>query len=201
METWNPYKKISWSVVFAAALIGLGLNFLFNLFLLAIGLTIFVLSPENKVVFSVLSFIGFACIAIIVMFTTGWMAGKTSPPYYTKRIWAIYPGFVTWSLLLVLTIILLMNMIQFVSFHSNFTSKPNLVGIKIINNYPMLTESKNISASTFKPSDIEKETKIITLNATVSFLLFLIGASACSFGAYVGYSKDKLIEAKKILTY
>ena len=120
------------------------------------------------------------------MFGTGWIAGALSPKRVQKNIWGLLVGFLSWCLLLIGMIILLTNMIQYASFHTNFTS--NLVEIKIKNNAPMLTETlahhlKNSPLS----FNIETHKKIIVINALLTFFLFFIGAISSSIGGFWGY--------------
>ena len=62
----------------------------------------------------------------------------------------------------------------------------------------MMTETKE-GTSVQSPLDIniEKTTKIITLNAYVTFILFLLGALSSCLGGYIGYSKSIFIKENK----
>lgn len=173
---------VSWTAILIAALSGLGLNFLLNLLSLAIGISVFATQDNNSISVSLTGIVGFIFVAIISMFTTGWIAGKlTILPNIRKR-WGLLYGFAAWSLSFVMTVVLLMNMIQFTQFHSNFTSK-NLTAIKISNQAPMLTETQN--------SNSETEKRIIALNAYVTFFFFLIGACSSSIGGFLGFNSNK----------
>jgi hypothetical protein len=176
-------KKIwSWTAIFVAALIGVGLTFLLNLLSVAVGLSIFSEQTSDKITVSILGLIGFILVAVLSMFTTGWIAGRLSILPSVHKYWGCLYGFSAWCLSLVATIILLMNMIQFTQFHSNFTSK-NLTAIKITNQIPMLTQSQG--------SNAETDTRIISLNAYVTFSFFLVGALASALGGYLGFRETK----------
>lgn len=179
-----PY--ISWSAIFSGAIIGVGLNFLLNLLSLGLGIASFSVSSTGKTLFSSLGFIWFITSALIAMMTTGWIAGKLTPRVLEHKLWGLFYGFLSWSLLLIFTIILITNFIQYSAFHSNFTS--GLVEIKLTNNAPMLTKT---TSHTIKNSplnfNIETNKKKITINAFFTFLLFFIGASASSIGGFLGY--------------
>lgn len=179
-------KNIFWSAIFSGALAGFAINFLLNLLTLAVGISVFSLNSTGTATFSLLGFVVFSGIAIFTMFTTGWIAGRLSPAVL-KRIWGALIGFIAWSLLLIITIVILTNMIQFIAFHSNFTSNPNMVAIKIANNLPMMTETANGSKLNPLDINIEKTTKVITLNAYVTFTLFFFGAISSCIGGYLGY--------------
>lgn len=119
------------------------------------------------------------------MFSTGWLAGRLSYPTL-KRIWGCFIGFLAWAFLLIITIILITNMIQFAVFHANFTS--SLVAIKITNDAPMLTEIfLEGKAPISVASEVDK--KVIILNALITFIMFGLGAIASCLGGYLGYGR------------
>ncbi|WP_419421030.1 hypothetical protein ACNVED_06965 [Legionella sp. D16C41] len=176
---------INWSAVISAAIAGVGLNFLFNLLALALGIASFTIRASGKIEFSLWGFICFCLAALIAMFSTGWLAGRLSYPSL-KKMWGCFIGFLAWSLLLILTIILITNMIQFVAFHANFTS--SLVAIKITNDAPMLTEIFLNSKAPMSVA-VEADKKVIVLNALITFIMFILGAGASCLGGYLGYSQ------------
>jgi hypothetical protein len=202
MRTNKSICVLSWSALFAGALGGLGLNFLLNLLALAIGLASFSIEESGQTFFSLGGFLAFGFFAVLSMFFTGWIAGILSPRNLKRTAWGLLFGFLSWCILLVGTTILLMNMIQFAAFHSNFTS--NLVAIKIQNNAPMLTETKAHSIQISPLSlNIETKKKVITVNAFLTFLFFFMGAVSSSIGGLIGHrmvrqnkSKEGLICSK-----
>jgi hypothetical protein len=182
--------KFSWSPLFAGAIAGVGLNFLLNLFALSIGLGSFSISASGKTDLFLWGFIGFICSSIIAMFTTGWVAGRLMPYYLKHRFWGVLWGFLAWSILLIFTIILITNFIQYASFHTNFTA--NLVEIKLKNDSPMLTgtlahKSKNSPLS----FNLETYKKVITVNAVLTFILFFVGALSSCIGGFLAYKPPK----------
>lgn len=181
MKVSNTFV-FSWTGVFVGALVGFGLNFLLNLLSLAIGISIFAKQTSDKISISAAGVIIFILIAITSMFMTGWVAGKLSLLSSIRKRWGFLYGFSAWCLCFIMTVILLMNTLQFTQFHSNFTSK-NLTAIRITNQSPMLTETEN--------SNSETDKKIISLNAYVTFIFFLLGAFASSVGGYVGFQENK----------
>ncbi|WED43997.1 hypothetical protein [Legionella cardiaca] len=183
-------KYLSWTAVVSAAIIGIGLNFLFNLLSLALGISSFSIDIQGKTTFSLAGYFCFCISSIISMFFTGWVAGKLTPPQPLKKMWGILYGFLAWSLLLILTVVLLTNFIQFLAFHSNFTA--NLVAIKITNNAPMLTETvADITKNSPLSINIETTKKVLTLNAMLTFILFFLGALASCLGGFIGYKTIK----------
>lgn len=175
-------KVFSWTAVFVAALIGFGLTFLLNLLSLAIGISIFTEQTKDTITFSIIGIICFVLVAIVSMFFTGWIAGKLTRLPYIQKYWGCLYGFTAWCLSFILTIILLMNTLQFTQFHSNFTSK-NLTAIKISSKSPMLTQSEGTNSET--------EKKVIAINAYVAFIFFFIGACSSTVGGYTGFRGTK----------
>lgn len=175
-------KVFSWTAIFVGALTGLGLTFLFNLLSLAIGISLFTQQTNDTFAFSITGIIGFFLVAFISMFVTGWIAGKLTLLSSMRKVWGCLYGFTAWCLTFIMTVILLMNTLQFIQFHSNFTSK-NLTTIKISNQLPTMTQSQG--------SNAETEKKIIGLNAYVTFIFFLVGASSSTLGGYVGFKGNK----------
>lgn len=183
MKIKNPY--VSWSAIFSGAIVGVGLNFLLNLLSLGIGAASFSIQKGGQTVFSLGGFLFFCLSALIAMSTTGWVAGRLTVSELSKW-WGIFFGFLAWSMLLIFTIILITNMIQYSAFHSNFTS--NLVAIKLVHDAPMLTETAAQHMNSYPLSiNIELKQKIIVLNAFLTFILFLIGAFSSCIGGFVGY--------------
>ena len=168
----------SMKAIFAGALTGFGLNFLLNLLSLAIGLSVFVEKSGDQLNFSFTGFIAFFISAIISMFATGWISGRLTYPSYRIKPWGILYGFLAWTLCFILTVILITNMLHFTYFHSSFTSK-ELIAIRITNNMPMIAETKSANA------DLNK--KVISVDAQVTFVLFLLGALSSGIGGYLGY--------------
>ncbi|STX28998.1 Uncharacterised protein [Legionella beliardensis] len=176
---------ITWSAIFSAAIAGVGLNFLLNLLALALGIASFTIRLSGKIEFSLWGLICFCIAAVIAMFSTGWLAGRLSYPTL-NRFWGIFIGFLAWALLLIMTIILITNMIQFTIFHANFTS--SLVAIKITNDAPMLTEIF-LSGKAPLSVTLEEDKKVIVLNALITFIMFCVGALASCIGGYLGYGR------------
>jgi hypothetical protein len=175
-------KVFSWTAVFVGALVGLGLTFLLNLFSLAVGISIFAQQTNDKISISMSGTILFILVAVISTFWTGWVAGRLTVLPSVRKRWGFLYGFCAWCISFIMTVMLLMNTLQFTQFHSNFTSK-NLTTIKITNQIPMLTESQGSNAETDK--------KIISLNAYVTFIFFFIGATSSAIGGYVGFRENK----------
>jgi hypothetical protein len=115
-----PY--MSWSALYAGAITGVGLNFLMNLLVLGLGIATFSVNISGQTNFSGAGFSCFIISALIAMFCTGWVAGKLTPPILEYKAWGLLYGFLSWSLLLIFTIILLLTL--FSMLHSTQISPP-----------------------------------------------------------------------------
>lgn len=187
MRTNNVERMsyVSWTAIFSAAVVGVGVNFLLNLFSLALGISSFSVKAIGQTLFSFIGFSGFLLSAMIAMFITGWLSGRLSPTVLPRR-WGVVYGFLAWSVLLIITIILITNMIQYMAFHTNFTS--NLVSIKLTNNSPMLTETAaHLMQNSPLSFNVETHQKVIVLNAWLTFILFFTGTIASCVGGFIGY--------------
>ncbi|WP_133140856.1 hypothetical protein [Legionella genomosp. 1] len=183
-------NKLNWSALFAGAIGGVGLNFLLNLLALAIGLSSFSIAQDGSTRFSFAGYSLFCFSAFIAMFFTGWLAGKLSSGLLLKKTWGMVHGFLAWCLLLLFTVMLITNLIQYTAFHANFTS--NLVGIKISANSPMVTETQSEHKGVSAIPDTEKAKKILRINSFQTFFLFLTGALASCLGGYLGFVPGNL---------
>lgn len=163
-------NKLDWSALFAGAIGGVGLNFLLNLLALAIGLSSFSIAQEGSTRFSLAGYSLFCFSAFIAMFFTGWLAGKLSSGLLLRKAWGLVHGFLAWCLLLLFTVMLITNLIQYTAFHANFTS--NLAGINISANSPMMTETLSEQKGVSAIPDTEKAKKILRINSFQTFFFF-----------------------------
>lgn len=181
-------NRLLWTAIISGALAGVGLNFLLNLFSLAFALASFSVHSDGNTIFMFWGFLWFIFSAILAMFTTGWIAGKLAPKIFPDA-YGFLIGFLSWSLLLIMTIVLITNMIQYTVFHSNFTS--SLLAIKIVGKMPMLTENvADLQGNSPLSINIEMKNKVIILNAFLTLILFFSGALFAAIGGFLGYRKS-----------
>lgn len=175
-------KHVSWTAIIVGALVGVGLSFLLNLFSIAIGLS-FVTTKEGVAVLAVGGFIGLAIGIIVSMFVAGFSAGYLGRPFCMKRNLGVLYGFTTWSLILILTVLLTASMGRYITSYSDFVTNPTIV---------VETTDKQVT-STGKASSsaaINTETQIIAnrlgMSALFVFALFFISAFSCCLGGHCG---------------
>ena len=183
-------KCISWTAIFSGAFVGVGLSFLLNLLCIGIGLSAFTATQEGSMVLAVSGFIGLVIAAFISMFMGGWVAGYLGRPYCSRRHLGELYGFITWSVALVLTILLAANASKFVSNFNDSVlmhSNTSMVNVTINDAAPLVSQKTRTNPSTgntvtHTTVNAEKATNALGVTAFVTFFLFFIGALASCFG-------------------
>lgn len=106
--TKRPCRYIAWNGVFAGVAVAIGLTFLFNLLTIGLGLTLATRSEAGQ---TALTWGGVAWMVVgsyIVLFIPGWISGRmVSEDCSMSVCCGFLHGFVTWSIYLALSWILL----------------------------------------------------------------------------------------------
>lgn len=179
-------RCISWTAIFTGAIVGIGLSFLFNLFSVAIGLSVFTMS-EGIAGLAVGGLIGLAISAIVAMFLAGMVAGYLGRPYCFRRNLGILYGFTTWCLALILTALLTSYVGRYVVSYSNFIANPTVIVAEVAPAAANEAHANMVST--------ERAANTFGVGAFVVFVLFFIGAVASCFGGHCGMvCKDKEYE-------
>ncbi len=180
-------KYISGRAVLVGALVGIGLSFLLNVFSVAIGLSLVTTTKAGLISLAIGGFIGLLIGVIATMFVAGYTAGYLGRPYCEKRNLGALYGFTTWSVSLILMVLLAMPMSRFVSSYAAAVSNSAVV---IMNDQ---TPSKTISTSTTPggtsiavSADSEKAVNTVGNATLLIFVLFFVGAVSCCFGGHCG---------------
>lgn len=172
-------KCISWSSIIIGAFVAIGLSFLLNLFSTAIGLSIYKVSPEGISKLAVGGMLGFAIGIIAVMFFSGWVAGYFGRSHCNKKHCGALYGFTTWSLALILMIMLAMPFSRFVTNYTNYLS--NTAVTTTISSIP-----NNTNKATTVTIQNEATLGDLSKGTFVLFLMFFLGALASTCGGHVG---------------
>lgn len=179
-------KRISWSAIIVGALVGVGLGFLLNLFSVAIGLSAFRATTEGgAMTLAVGGLVGLAIGTIVSMYLAGWVAGYLGRPYCLKRNLGVLYGFVTWSVALVLTVILTAHLGHYVTTYSNFVSNPNVVTLATTD-MPAQATANNAAQANDVVVVNAQTTNTMGMGAFVIFILFALGAVSSCFGGHYG---------------
>lgn len=202
----HPYlcgiKCISWSAILLSALIGFGLTFLFNMFALSLGLSAFTSGSDGSTTLAIGGFIGLVVVAFVSMFIAGWISGYLGRPYCTKRNLGELYGFGTWSVVLLLSIVLVANVGQLLT-HYNYIVDRNITTISYTNNEaaPIVSEKTKVHADNTSTTHVtvntEKATNAVGQATFIIFFLFFISALASMFGGRCGMSSRRSEMAKE----
>jgi hypothetical protein len=174
-------KCFSWSAVFVGALVGLGLSFLLHLFGMAIGLTAYSTSPEGTKALAIGGFVGILITTIVSMYLAGLVTGYLSRPYCYKRHLATTYGFTTWTVMLIVTVLLTTHIGRFVDVSSNMLTNSHYVEVTDAPSAPVVANSDNATTV-----NADKAANVLGTAAFISFFLFLVGAISCCLGAHHG---------------
>ncbi|MFW2569365.1 MULTISPECIES: hypothetical protein [Legionella] len=190
----HTYKRISWSAIVIGALVAVGLNFLLNLFGLAIGLSAFTMSDAGASTVVIGGMLGILIGIIAAMLAAGYAAGYLGRLYCPQRNLGILYGFSTWTLALILSALITMPLTHHVTNYTKMASP----SISVITKKSMDT-GKVVSAATVSPASHHQNIHQKAMNVTAPtettawsvfcvFILFFISALSCCFGACWGMS-------------
>lgn len=198
-------KVVPWTAIIAGAFVGLGVSFLLYVFGLAIGLSSFTATPAGVNTLAIGGFVGSAVGAFVSMFVGGWIAGYLARRSYGFRDHdstlasdhdlkncgdkgALY-GFITWSLMLVVTILLASHVTSYVASRYNTAANPTL---PIVASYTH-TDASTVGEHRMTTTDpnrmtVQDEKAVNTVGKTLFglFVLFFIGAFSSCLGGYMG---------------
>ncbi len=123
--------------------------------------------------------------SIVIMFTSGWVAGYLAyRPAIHECLGSLY-GFVTWCLALIIAIILAAHALEFFTshYHAMYMSGSDL----------MVTAHNATTATTPAGDTVVANTTKIPGNAIfLTFLLFLVGAISSTLGGHFGIKSRRI---------
>ncbi|KTD19953.1 Uncharacterised protein [Legionella lansingensis] len=187
----HPFKRISWTAIFAGAIVGVGLGFLLNLFGLAIGLSAFTLNEEGGTVLAIGGLIGILIGVIASTVVAGYTAGYLGRLYCPKRNLGILYGFMTWSIALFLSAILTGHVGQHMGAYANVVSSSMAAA-------PQQSDQTTPQANVQTPPEtastglnVNVTPRNLAWTAFIIFALFFIGALSACVGACWGMACRK----------
>ena len=187
MDNQKCYKttitNLHWTAIFAGAIVGLGLGFLINIFSMAIGLSAYASSPNGATVIAIGGVLGLLIGVIASMGTAGFVAGYLGRFYHCYCHGGVIYGFITWSLALMLSALLILPMTHYVSFYEE-NLDPNLAPTQIS------AADVNVSVTSQQNSPSQKmmnaNPKQLVWNGWILFIIFFLGAFSSCIGACYG---------------
>lgn len=163
---------------------------------MAIGLTAYSSSGDAASILSIGGFLGLLINAIVSMGAAGFVAGYLSRFHNCFCHGGVLYGFITWCLALILSIILILPMIHYVSFQEE-NLDPNLV--------PMQISAAGGNVSVNSPQDvsvkklIHSDAKHLAGHAWILFIIFFLGALSSCISACCGMCCGKEDDIKPSL--
>lgn len=173
---------VSWSAIFAGALVAFALSALFNLLNAGLGLVVFPESFRALTALSIAGYIWLIICGIIAMFIAGLVAGKVYRHYSPSACGGGLHGFLAWSVALLLTVIVAAHF-------AHATAETAAAGAKENRTAISTQVDENTDSETAK--DRAENAADVLGGATLGvFFIFLLGAAAATAGGYVGARKD-----------
>lgn len=175
--------RVCWAALFAGAFVGVGLGFLLNLFGMAIGLSAYSSTPNGATVIAIGGVIGLLIGAIAAMGTAGFVAGYLGRFHHCYCHGGVLYGFITWSLALILSALLIIPMSHYVSFYED-NLNPSFAPVEISHAVTGANvDAVNPNNPSTPPASVQS--KHLAWSGWVLFILFFVGAlSSCIGGCY-----------------
>lgn len=185
--TVSSHSHLCWSAVFSGALVGVGLGFLLYLFGIAIGLSAYSTTANGAAVIAIGGIIGLLIGVVASMGVSGFVAGYLGRFHHCFCHGGVMYGFVTWSLALVLSALLVIPLTKYVSFY-----KATIAPTVLVTGIPTAQGVKNVSLDQVGTTQTTEVTsRQLAGYGWVLFVLFFIGALASCIGACCGMACRK----------
>ncbi|MBN9226160.1 MULTISPECIES: hypothetical protein [Legionella] len=197
MDNQKCYKatitNIHWTAIIAGAFVGVGLTFLLNIFSMAIGLSAYTSSPNTAPAVAIGGVLGLLIGVIVSMGAAGFVAGYLGRFHHCYCHGGVIYGFITWSLVLMLSALLIMPLTHYVSFYEE-NLDPNLAPTQISAADVNVSVTSQQNAPTQKM--INANPKHLAWNGWILFILFFLGAISSCISACYGMRGKKEEENK-----
>lgn len=191
-------KCLSWSAIIAGAIVAFVINFLLNLFGVAIDLAAFTNTQAGVKTFAIGGFIGLIIVAIVSMFVGGMVSGYLGRHYCVRRNLGVLYGFLAFGVAIFFAALLTVPMTHFLSHYNEGLYGPSQAPTTVVAN-PSSSSSTMISsqgATTNGPAlndtnssaaaTTEKNANDLGKAAILTFVLFAIGALSACIGGHCG---------------
>ncbi|CEG58411.1 hypothetical protein [Legionella fallonii] len=179
---------IYWTAILAGAFVGVGLGFLLNIFSMAIGLSAYTATANGATAIAIGGILGLLIGVIAAMGTAGFVAGYLGRFYHCYCHGGVLYGFITWSIALMLSAILLVPIAHYVDFYEE-NLNPALTAPTEVSNTKMSDTDVSASASEQKVTSqqtLNMSSKHLAWSGWILFILFFIGALSSCIGACYG---------------
>jgi hypothetical protein len=192
MDNQKCYKtnmtRLHWTAIFAGALVGVGLGFLLNMFSMAIGLSAYTTTSTHTTAIAVGGVLGILIGVIVTMGVAGFVAGYLGRFYNCYCHGGVIHGFITWTLVLMLSALLIGSINRYVSFYEE-NLDPALVPSQISTaNTPASNVTADVTAEQPNAPEqaIDENPKHLAWSGWILFISFFLGAFSSCIGACYG---------------
>ncbi|MCE0723243.1 MULTISPECIES: hypothetical protein [Legionella] len=173
---------LHWPAIIAGAFVGVGLGFLLNIFSMAIGLSAYSSGSNGATAVAIGGVLGLLIGVIVSMGAAGFVAGYLARFYNCYCHAGVLYGFITWSLALILSALLIIPMTHYVSFHEeNLAPALASTQMSAADVNVSLTPQQNALAGKI----MNANPKHLAWSGWILFILFFLGAlSSCISACY-----------------
>lgn len=175
--------RICWTAILAGAFVGMGLSFLLSIYSTAIGLSAYSASPNGAMAIAIGGVIGLIIGVIVAMGVAGFVAGYLGRFHYCYCHGGVLYGFITWSIIVMLTALLIMPMGHYVSFYKE-SINPALSSTEV--STTDVNASVNQQANLTSQQVVNANAKNLAWSGWIIFILFFLGAISSCIGACYG---------------
>lgn len=170
-------KHFSWRSIFAGAFVAIGLTFLFNLLTTGLGLTLYTPNEQGAHILGWGALVWMVVGSYITMFVAGWVTGLQSAWGHKITVCkGFLLGFLTWSLYLVISLLILSHVAQSASLAF---LKGAFMYVGAESNAAVVTQHTEVAVQTIHKMGL----------ATLStFIIVAVGAIGACVGACCGIS-------------
>lgn len=213
---YSAHRSISWSAVFAGALVATGLGFLLHLFTTGLGLSSVTTDSAGMTSLAIGGFIWLLVTGYFSMFIAGWVSGILAQASAQSHAGLLH-GFTTWCIALIISIILAthasalinaaatplhgMNIsaptatAQPANTHTASTMEVTADGVSMTDdqtNTPQATDNSQASNTSQGMTDAQKTSNDLGKGILATFFIFLVGAIGSCMGGYYGIQNKKM---------
>lgn len=181
--------SLSWSAVFSGAFIALGLSFILQLFSLAIGLSAYHTNASGTTL-AIGGFLGLLLGVIVSMGIAGFVSGCLGRFCCYHSSEAVIYGFLTWSLALLLSALLMLPLTKYASNYKETLLPKVVVSEGLSKNLEVKQKAAPAPNTQTTETAPQPEVKVtpatLTSGSWAIFILFFLGAISSCAGAFCG---------------
>lgn len=187
----SSHLGFCWSAIFAGTLVGMGLGFLLNLFGVAIGLSAYSSTTAGAETLAIGGVIGMLIGVIVSTGTAGFVSGYLGRcHHYHPQCHGVIYGFVTWSLALMLAVLLLAPTVRYMTSYENSLNPAATASVEVTNT---MAGGKAVGGKKRASSEpvASVPAKHLAWSGWLIFVLFIVGAFFSCVGGCIGMGCKK----------